>query len=133
MIKFVQGELRVRCDLYRIYLGRFLNNSNLVDIYTQNQILCDRLLELEKAKQELEKLSHIDPLTQVVNRRYFQEYLDQQWQKLAAKGKPLSIIFCDLDNFKLYNDLSGHQLGDDCLKNIANILVKSIDYEKYRL
>lgn len=126
LIKFVQGKLRVRCDLYRIYLGRFLNESNLVDISTQNQILRDRLLELEKAKQELEKLSHIDPLTQVANRRYFQEYLDHQWQKLAATGKPLSIIFCDLDNFKLYNDLSGHQLGDNCLKQIANILGKSI-------
>jgi len=126
LIKFVQGELRLRCDLYRIYLGRFLNESNLVDISTQNQILRDRLLELEKAKQELEKLSHIDPLTQVANRRYFQEYLDHQWQKLAATGKPLSIIFCDLDNFKLYNDLSGHQLGDDCLKQVANILGKNI-------
>lgn len=126
LLKFVQGELRVRCDLYRIYLGRFLNNSNLVDISTQNQILRDRLLELEKAKQELEKLSHIDPLTQVANRRYFQEYLDHQWQKLAATGKPLSIIFCDLDNFKLYNDLSGHQLGDDCLKQVAHILGESI-------
>lgn len=126
LVKFSQQKSIVRCHLYSIYFKNLLKTDKFTDIFTQNQVLRDRMLELEKAMQEFEKLSRIDSLTHVANRRYFQEYLQQQWEQLAKTRNPLSIIFCDLDNFKSYNDTCGHSFGDRCLKKIAKILQKNV-------
>jgi len=89
----------------------------------------ERTLELESAKQQLEqvnqKLKHLavyDELTQIPNRRYFTHYLDQEWRQCLRDGLPISIILCDVDHFKNYNDFYGHQMGDVCLKTIAQIM-----------
>lgn len=74
---------------------------------------------LRQAYQELERLAHLDGLTQVANRRRFDEYLSQEWKRLARERQPLSLVLFDVDYFKHYNDCYGHQLGDDCLKQIA--------------
>lgn len=75
--------------------------------------------QLKIANQELEKLAHIDGLTQVANRRRFDELLEQEWFRLRREKAPLSLIFCDVDYFKLYNDTYGHPVGDKCLEKIA--------------
>ena len=64
---------------------------------------------------KLQRLAYFDGLTQVANRRYFDLYLAEQAQK---KGN-LSLILCDIDYFKLYNDTYGHQAGDECLRKVA--------------
>jgi diguanylate cyclase (GGDEF)-like protein len=74
---------------------------------------------LHQANQELEKLSVIDSLTQVANRRRFDDYLLEQWQKLKIKPGYLGLILCDIDYFKLYNDTYGHPIGDYCLQQVA--------------
>ena len=74
---------------------------------------------LRQAYQELERLAHLDGLTQVANRRRFDEYLAQEWKRSAREGQPISLVMFDVDYFKHYNDCYGHQLGDDCLKQIA--------------
>jgi diguanylate cyclase (GGDEF)-like protein len=77
---------------------------------------------LQQANQQLMLLANLDGLTEVANRRRFDEYLEQQWQLLAQKQAPITLILCDLDYFKSYNDFYGHQAGDDCLKQVASAL-----------
>jgi diguanylate cyclase (GGDEF)-like protein len=78
--------------------------------------------ELEKANQELRRLATSDGLTQVANRRHFDEYLQQEWQRMQREKAPLSLILCDIDFFKAFNDTYGHQAGDDCLRQVAAAL-----------
>lgn len=82
--------------------------------------------QLTIANQELEELSTVDPLTNIANRRKFDRYLAQEWQRLAREKAPLSLIMCDIDYFKLYNDTYGHQAGDRCLKLVAQAISKTI-------
>lgn len=64
----------------------------------------------------------IDGLTQIPNRRRFDEYLVQQWQVMVHEQEPLALILCDLDAFKIYNDTYGHLAGDTCLVQVATVL-----------
>lgn len=76
-------------------------------------------IALRKANLELERLATLDGLTQVANRRRFDEYLSQEWRRMAREQQYLSLILCDVDYFKSYNDHYGHQAGDACLKRVA--------------
>lgn len=67
-----------------------------------------------------------DSLTQIANRRRFNNYLEQQWQQMLELHHPLSVIMCDIDAFKCYNDAYGHLAGDDCLKKIAVAFCKGL-------
>ena len=78
--------------------------------------------QLEAANQKLQELASIDSLTQIPNRRSFDEVLEREWQRLEREQAPLSLILCDIDFFKNYNDTYGHQSGDECLKKVAQIL-----------
>ena len=77
---------------------------------------------LTKANLELQRLSVLDDLTQVANRRRFDEVIREEWHRLSRDRAPLSLIFCDIDYFKLYNDTYGHQAGDDCLRAVAETI-----------
>lgn len=66
-----------------------------------------------------------DGLTQVANRRRLDAWLDTEWRRLAREKAPLSIIMCDIDYFKRYNDTYGHQAGDACLKRIAEAIAQT--------
>ncbi len=63
----------------------------------------------------------VDSLTQLPNRRRFDEYFAQAWHQAIADETHLAIIMCDLDAFKHYNDTYGHVAGDDCLKQVARV------------
>lgn len=78
--------------------------------------------ELEAAHRELQRLARTDALTEVANRRWFDEYLKAEWRRMAREKQPLSLILGDIDFFKQYNDTYGHQAGDECLRQIANAL-----------
>ncbi|MFN6476726.1 PleD family two-component system response regulator [Nostoc sp. DedQUE07] len=78
--------------------------------------------KLETMNLELQRLVTIDGLTQVANRRRFEEYFSQEWQRLKREQRPLSLILCDVDFFKLYNDTYGHRVGDRCLQKIAQAI-----------
>nr|WP_244204709.1 diguanylate cyclase [Vibrio rhodolitus] len=75
--------------------------------------------KLAEANQELERLSFIDGLTQIANRRRFDEQLDLLWHIHLREQKPLTIMLCDIDYFKGFNDLYGHQKGDEALIGVA--------------
>lgn len=74
---------------------------------------------LQKANEELYRLATTDGLTYIPNRRRFDEYFRQQWQQMMREQAPLSLLLCDVDFFKRYNDTYGHQAGDRCLQAIA--------------
>lgn len=79
-------------------------------------------LSLSQANLELQRLSTMDGLTQVANRRYFDSYFEQTWQQCRENQKPLALILGDVDYFKRYNDTYGHQLGDRCLQAVARAI-----------
>lgn len=82
--------------------------------------------QVEELRQQqtlsLQQQARTDALTQVANRRAFDEYMQKVWQSSAQAQQPLSLILCDLDCFKHYNDRYGHLAGDVCLKQIANAI-----------
>lgn len=94
----------------------------------QRQVERERLLteQLEAANQQLLRLASIDGLTQIANRRSFDEFLHREWKRLAREQAPLSLIMCDVDFFKLYNDTYGHQLGDECLRQVAHVIQQAV-------
>lgn len=77
---------------------------------------------LRKQSQELERLSRVDVLTGLYNRRYFDELYEIEWRNAVRRQEELSLLVCDLDNFKQVNDEFGHLVGDDTLKIAANNL-----------
>lgn len=83
--------------------------------------------KLDVANQELKRLTSLDGLTGIANRRHFDEVVLREWRRAMRQGDELSIIMCDIDFFKLFNDTYGHQEGDECLRQIAQVLVKSMD------
>ncbi|MBR8832040.1 MAG: hypothetical protein N5P05_000676 [Chroococcopsis gigantea SAG 12.99] len=89
---------------------------------TQAQIIATRTAELEEVNKELLRLVNLDGLTQVANRRRFDEYLSLEWLRAARELQCLCLIICDVDLFKKYNDTYGHLKGDDCLKQIAKVI-----------
>lgn len=82
--------------------------------------------ELKNHRDILESLSKRDGLTNIANRRCFDDYLNQEWRRAARSRRPLSLIMMDIDFFKRYNDNYGHIAGDECLKQIAGALQKSV-------
>lgn len=83
--------------------------------------------QLQSANSELYRLANSDGLTQVANRRCFNEYLEKEWQELPEEAPELSLILCDIDFFKKYNDTYGHQAGDACLQRVAKTIVEAVN------
>ncbi|ACB53286.1 two-component response regulator [Crocosphaera subtropica ATCC 51142] len=81
--------------------------------------------ELHELNRKLYRLANMDGLTEVANRRCFDETLEQEWRRLSREKKPLSLILGDIDYFKRYNDNYGHLGGDDCLKKVAATIAKA--------
>lgn len=77
---------------------------------------------LQVANDELQRLAHLDGLTQIANRREFDRYLAQEWQRLQREQGSLALVLVDVDHFKGYNDTYGHLAGDDCLRSLARLL-----------
>jgi adenylate cyclase len=82
-------------------------------------------IQLEAKNRQLSYLANIDELTQVANRRAFEQYLQQEWQRSRREQQPISLILCDVDFFKQFNDRYGHLEGDRALHQVAQALVAS--------
>jgi two-component system chemotaxis family response regulator WspR len=77
---------------------------------------------LMEANLELQRLTKVDGLTGLGNRRYFDEYIAAEWQRAIRTQSPLSVLMIDVDNFKRYNDTYGHLAGDQVLRELAEII-----------
>ncbi len=83
-------------------------------------------MELKRLRDHWQKLSMIDPLTELSNRRRFDEVYASAWQYALRHRTPLSLLMIDVDRFKAYNDYYGHGGGDDCLRKVAYALKRVI-------
>ncbi len=104
----------ISCQLYRKYFSK-----KIIILKKLSPLTIEKL---EKENQRLERLCSLDELTQLANRRSFDKYWELIWQKSTEEGFLLSIILCDVDFFKNYNDTCGHLAGDECLRAIATAL-----------
>lgn len=106
-------------------------NDEILVLAQEFNGMLDRLVavsrSLEDANTTLEALSRTDPLTHIANRREFDRHLQKQWRLMKRLGKPVSLIMCDVDYFKNYNDFYGHPAGDQCLIQIAGILQRCVN------
>ena len=84
--------------------------------------MVEKGLALERANEQLLRLSTTDGLTGIANRRLFDQTLQNEWQRCARTQSHLSLLIIDIDHFKRYNDHYGHQTGDECLRQVARIL-----------
>jgi diguanylate cyclase (GGDEF)-like protein len=118
-----------KADL-EIMLETATEHADLVESQLQKEIRDRKKVEaaLQQANQELERLSVLDSLTQVANRRRFDDYLLQEWQRLRKEKAPLSLILCDVDYFKIYNDTYGHPIGDHCLQQVALAIESALEH-----
>lgn len=89
-------------------------------------LLALSLRERAKANVELARLAGTDALTGLPNRRAFDERIDEEWRRARRAAQPVSMLFIDVDHFKLYNDTYGHALGDDALAAVAESIALSV-------
>ncbi|WP_288353321.1 diguanylate cyclase [uncultured Marinobacter sp.] len=119
---------------YRINLERRLRieaQDQALDIQREaNQTLEARVQartdELEQANERLKAVSITDGLTQVANRRRFDEILTVEWSRALRQQHPLSLVLLDIDHFKRVNDSLGHLAGDDCLISLARVCADEV-------
>lgn len=90
------------------------------EVERQTRRIKEQSLELERVNQELERLSFLDGLTNIPNRRRFEECMEREWKRAQRNQEPVSLIMIDIDLFKKFNDTYGHQAGDDCLRRVAH-------------
>lgn len=112
----------------RVLLERLCSEKNdleiILDTTTSHSDTIEALL-YDKALSLAREVT-IDGLTQIANRRAFDQRLEQEWQRLARENLPLSLLLCDVDFFKRYNDRYGHPAGDDCLRAVAKAIESCI-------
>ncbi len=93
-------------------------------------LLTERERELVKnlsdVNLQLQRLSRVDVLTTLFNRRHFHDYLQNVWKRASHEGSDVVIIMMDVDHFKAYNDRYGHPQGDECLKQVAAVMQASL-------
>ncbi len=121
----VKSQMQQRLNRERSWqkLTQMLTLSLTILLLTAMIIAFRRFENREREiRQELETLATRDSLTGVLNRRSFDLLIEDEWQHATRARTPLSLILCDVDQFKRYNDSLGHQEGDSCLKGVAEIL-----------
>ena len=99
--------------------ARKARESELVELTT---LLTETNDKLKTANEQLGKMTMADGLTNLFNRRYFDETLEKEWKRMMRSSQPLSLLMIDIDYFKPYNDTYGHPQGDECLKQVAGVL-----------
>lgn len=118
---------------YQSYLGFYKNQCTINDknklLHEVNADLMNEVVEkqeilraLESANATLRKISAIDDLTSVPNRRKLNEVIDYEWRRSTREKNDLALFMIDIDSFKSYNDTYGHGAGDQALKQVASVL-----------
>jgi diguanylate cyclase (GGDEF)-like protein len=110
-----QGARRFRAFAIESLNFQFENMALMGDLAEQRD-------KAEELAAQLKALSSLDGLTGVPNRRHFDGEVAHAWDAALRAGHPMSLILCDLDCFKLYNDTYGHPQGDECLRQAASVL-----------
>jgi diguanylate cyclase (GGDEF)-like protein len=90
------------------------------------RVVRERTEALEDANRKLAQMSYVDAVTEVSNRRSFEEELTMEWRRSARTKSRLSLLMADIDGFKAFNDALGHQAGDEALKKVAAVIDLSV-------
>ena len=96
--------------------------NELLRTRTRKEELQTENEKVEELANRLKTLSTTDSLTEIANRRCFDEFLEKEWSRSSRTHTPLSLVLCDIDCFKAFNDRYGHPSGDQCLKQVASLL-----------
>jgi diguanylate cyclase (GGDEF)-like protein len=122
----LQGNLSsLSCRLYqRVFTAEFFEDAAAEA--EDDESFARALSRLEQANQRLQTLAYTDGLTRIPNRRAFDVRLRQVWQQMAQNQLPLTLMLCDIDYFKQYNDTHGHPVGDRCLTLVAKTLRSNV-------
>ena len=110
----------------RVYTLRKQRRLLTKEVKKQTGQLMKQQEALEQANRELEELSLLDSLTNIANRRSFQNHLESEWKRAIRYQSSLSLIMIDIDFFKNYNDHYGHVAGDQCLRLVAKALQEQV-------
>jgi len=130
--KSLMALLRTFSDRSRHDLDALASDNLKLQAYAEqveaaNHELVAIRRQLEDKNRLLERLSALDTLTGIANRRRFDDVLRQEWKRAARDGSCLSLLFCDIDHFKEFNDTYGHQAGDDCLVRVAQAMEDTLN------
>jgi diguanylate cyclase (GGDEF)-like protein/PAS domain S-box-containing protein len=118
-----EGVLGIKWDI----TNRKLRSQQMEALNKElEQKVQERTLALEEALSKLEQLTRLDPLTQIPNRRAFQELIIQEWSRHRRVDRQLALLMIDIDDFKAYNDNYGHTEGDQCLVRVAQALKRKV-------
>jgi diguanylate cyclase (GGDEF)-like protein len=90
------------------------------------RVVRERTDALEDANRKLAQMSYVDAVTDVSNRRSFEEELTMEWRRSTRTRSRLSLLMVDIDGFKAFNDALGHQAGDEALKKVAAVIDLSV-------
>ena len=130
MIASVMDVFLTMLGAERFTLGWYL--ARCLSLVAGFSVLCALLTEsvrlftaAAKTNRMLEKLSLTDPLTEIANRRSFEQRLDVEWRRAFREQVPMSLVMIDIDHFKRYNDRFGHPEGDECLRTVAATLTRN--------
>ncbi|MEK6621120.1 MAG: GGDEF domain-containing protein, partial [Planctomycetota bacterium] len=124
-IELILQEANIALSLINLSYEQI--NKELISAKIELQKLAK---DLEVKNKKLEKLAHIDGLTEVYNHRYFQNFLETEIRRSLRKQTSVSLVLMDIDHFKGFNDNYGHQTGDFILKEICKLMKKNIrDYD----
>jgi len=108
------------------YLNQALGIVNISVLPIENARKYQKLAAIEdklrKANQQLVQLATTDALTGIANRRTYDECIEREWRRMLREQLPLSLVICDIDFFKRFNDHYGHDEGDDCLRKVARAI-----------
>ncbi len=108
------------------YLSKPVHEDVLIAISKAMLRLSSMQSELLNANHKLNEIAHYDVLTQVMNRRGYEDMLRRLWKDHMRRHAPLTLILMDIDFFKMYNDNYGHIRGDQCLREVAQALKSSL-------
>ncbi|HEX9189144.1 MAG TPA: diguanylate cyclase [Vicinamibacteria bacterium] len=118
---------RSRHDLDSLVSSNLKLIAQAEEMDRKNRELTETRRQLEHRNRDLERISALDTLTQIANRRRFDAALRQEWRRSARDEAPLSLVFCDIDYFKRFNDTYGHQAGDECLVRVAQAVEETLN------
>ncbi len=118
---------RSRRDLDSLVSANLKLLAQAEEMDKKNRELTETRRQLEHRNRDLERISLLDTLTQIANRRRFDALLRQEWRRCARDEAPLSLVFCDIDYFKRFNDTYGHQAGDECLVRVAQAMEETLN------
>ena len=118
----ISDEQVFKNEVEKNFLGTLCIARNIMEIKAVEEELLQTQCRLMQAVENLKELSTTDGLTEISNRRFFDEYSEKEWKRAQRDKKPFAVIMIDLDCFKSYNDTYGHQRGDACLKKVAGVI-----------